>query len=196
MNLPKLRLNAQLEYLRLADVLARLASAHSISQADAITVLCVSIRRAENTPRLFDLQDFDPLHSLSAPREIDLNQLLQALENATASQVGFLREELEGVLDCSLLSAQEQTALNAKPSGQDDARSEGKKSEFIYQLLRVHYGEEVANNPRRHITEITATGARGCKGKISQAFELAGITPNITGQTLSNWTKPHRQADH
>ncbi|MBE2895699.1 hypothetical protein HPC38_02245 [Pasteurellaceae bacterium HPA106] len=125
MNLPKLRLNAQLEYLRLADVLARLASAHSISQADAITVLCVSIRQAQSKPRLFDLQDFDPLHSLSAPREIDLNQLLQALENATASQVGFLREELEGVLDCSLLSAQEQTALNAKPSGQHATHNAG-----------------------------------------------------------------------
>ncbi|MBV7387241.1 hypothetical protein KRX11_01075 [Pasteurellaceae bacterium TAE3-ERU1] len=196
MDLPKFIMRAKLDYLRLADVLARIATAHNISQADAVAVLCVSIRRAENKPRLFDLQDFDPLHSLSAPREVDLNQLLQALENATASQVGFLREELESVLDCSLLTEQEQTVLNAEaPPSQTSARSEAKKDEFIYQLLRVHYGADVANNPRRHIAEITATGARGCNGEISRAFELAGITPNITGRTLENWTKPHRQTD-
>lgn len=56
---------------------------------------------------------------------------------------------------------------------------------FLKALIYIHFGEEVANSPRKHIFDDSS-----CSGKnniIGKEFEKNGIQINVSGKTLHEW---------
>ncbi|OOF68811.1 SlyX protein [Rodentibacter pneumotropicus] len=80
-----------------------------------------------------------------------------------------------------------QSELIEKRIAKSSTKSENKKNAFIKSLLKIHYGEEVAENPRAHIYDPNLS-ERSRDGKIQKDFELHGLTKHLpTGKTLKNW---------
>ena len=68
------------------------------------------------------------------------------------------------------------------------AKTNNAKDKVIKALLAVHYGEDVAEHPRRHILEHDKTqGVKNANGEIQKAFDLAWYEIPVSGRTLQNW---------
>lgn len=68
----------------------------------------------------------------------------------------------------------------SQPEKKISSKTTNAQAEFIYGLIRTHYGLDVAENPRRHI--------EGKTGAIRLAFEKEGL--NLpSGNTVSSWLK-------
>ncbi|MBI6548448.1 hypothetical protein [Xenorhabdus lircayensis] len=65
-------------------------------------------------------------------------------------------------------------------SKKTSTKTANKQADFIYALLAVHYGSDIANNPRSHIDNIN--------GEIRVDFESSGFAMP-SGNTVSGWLK-------
>lgn len=72
----------------------------------------------------------------------------------------------------------------------ENTRSENKKNQFIKDLIYVCFSEDVAENPRSHISEEDKTqGIKYVNGEIQKAFDRKGVKINVTGRTLDSWIR-------
>lgn len=69
-------------------------------------------------------------------------------------------------------------ALSKETRVKPALRTVNGQAQLIKSLLALHYGEEVARNPRRHFD--------GKRGKVRMALEAMGL-PCPTGQTVARW---------
>lgn len=82
---------------------------------------------------------------------------------------------------------QNQSKTNTVKSIQS-AKSNNAMVRFIKALLTVHYGADVAENPRKHIAEFDSSqGVKYANGKIQKDFDRLGYEVGISGRTLQNW---------
>ncbi|HDR1415266.1 TPA: FlxA-like family protein [Pasteurella multocida] len=78
-----------------------------------------------------------------------------------------------------------QKQINKKAS----TASDNKKNAFIKSLLYIHYGNEVAENPRPHIYDPNS-GDKGMSGCIQVDFDRNGLAKHLpTGKTINGWVK-------
>ncbi|WP_048736256.1 hypothetical protein [Necropsobacter massiliensis] len=76
--------------------------------------------------------------------------------------------------------------LQQKPN---NTASDNKKNAFIKSLLFIHYGEQVAENPRPYIYDPNSS-EKSKDGVIQKSFELSGLDKHLpSGRTLQNWIK-------
>lgn len=67
--------------------------------------------------------------------------------------------------------------------------SDNKKNAFIKSLLYIHYGSEVAENPRSHIYDPNSSD-KGMNGRIQVDFDRNGLAKHLpTGRTINDWVK-------
>lgn len=71
----------------------------------------------------------------------------------------------------------------------NNTASDNKKNAFIKALLHIHYGEQVAENPRPYIYDPNSS-EKSKDGVIQKSFELSGLDKHLpSGRTLQNWIK-------
>lgn len=83
--------------------------------------------------------------------------------------------------------AKMQSELAEEAIVKSSTKSENKKNEFIKALLHIHYGGDIAENPRPHIYDPNMS-EKSRNGVIQKEFELHGLEKHLpSGKTLKNW---------
>lgn len=133
--------------------------------------------------------ELDDLISYVKVKEIDLTPIVQnRLDGYSSDELRQQIERLESeLIEKDNIITKMQLEVSEKRTAKSSAKSENKKNAFIKSLLKIHYGEEVAENPRAHIYDPNMS-EKSRDGKIQKDFELHGLTKHLpTGKTLKNW---------
>lgn len=111
-----------------------------------------------------------------------INEQLLTQNTQQAKTIELQREQIKQLEN--QLNKTNSTILEKAQS----AKTNNAMSRFIKALLFVHYGADVAENPRKHIAENDSTqGTKYSNGKIQQDFDRLGYDVGLSGRTLQNW---------
>lgn len=84
---------------------------------------------------------------------------------------------------------EENARLKKELECKESSNSRNKKNAFIKSLLYIHYGADVAENPRPYISDPNQS-KKSRDGKIQIDFELHGLEKHLpSAKTLENWLK-------
>lgn len=125
------------------------------------------------------------LQSENAELQTRISELEQQLQQSTVDSKTVL--ELQNQLAGKEKVIEElREQLRQKPN---NTASDNKKNAFIKSLLFIHYGEQVAENPRPYIYDPNSS-EKSKDGVIQKSFELSGLDKHLpSGRTLQNWIK-------
>ncbi|WGE50882.1 hypothetical protein NYR68_00355 [Actinobacillus equuli subsp. haemolyticus] len=98
-------------------------------------------------------------------------------------------KDLKDKVNCLNITTQEKFELLKNVEGL--ARTDKKKTDFIFSLITVYGGEDMARNPRQYFIEkkgdIQTGYKKAEKNAILNAFERKGLTFPVSGRTLEKW---------
>lgn len=114
----------------------------------------------------------------------EIYSLKKQLEKQSAGKLEQEIARLKAEIESKDRIIEEQTQ-SAPKSGKADTT----KNAFIKALLKIHYGDDVAENPRPHVYDPNSS-AKSKDGRIQKDFDLLGLSEYLpSGQTLNNWVK-------
>lgn len=160
----------------------------------------------KNALKAFNTSDLDTDNTVATSNLIgelrsDQQKTIQQLQDRIIELEDLVNTNVEQYRDVNsetVLELQNQISEKDKIIGElreqlqqkhNNTASDNKKNAFIKALLHIHYGEQVAENPRPHVYDPNSS-EKSKDGLIQKDFELNGLEKHLpSGRTLQNWTK-------
>ncbi|SUT88062.1 Uncharacterised protein [[Actinobacillus] rossii] len=180
-------------FISVADVVKETAKEFGFTIKNSLLFILYKLKSTDKKPRLFNIKDRDLIFEIEPPPIESYSKLSEAIRGVVNEDdieecfeqlkiLAFYRNEIEEYLGINLREESKNNEIK-----KTSTRENRNKDKVIKSLLAVYFGEDVANNPRKHIT--ASDGITHANGKIQRAFELKGIKIPVSGQTLANWLK-------
>lgn len=132
-----------------------------------------------------DIEQRKNIKSTQQPKTQNDQPLLIEEQNEAASK----HKDLKDRINLLNITPKEKKELTSSINGL--ARTDKKKTDFIFSLIAVYGSEDMAKNPRQYFIEkkgdIQTGYKKAEKNAILNAFERKGLTFPVSGRTLEKW---------